>query len=464
MHDQQIPRAPLDHELLSLIIESATDYAIFSLDREGLVTSWNSGAKRLIGWTVEEIIGRPADVIFTPEDRAAGAPEQERLQAASTGRGEDERWQLRRDGSRFWASGLMMPLDDPALGFIKILRDRTEKHLADKRLQKSEERFRLLATNIPQLVFRGLADGHRTWPSPQWIDFTGVDADQSRVFGWLDAVHPDDRESTLAAWRASEQSGEHYSEQRVRRQHDGQWRWHQTRARPIRRGLGRITEWVGTMTDVHDLRGLQERQKVLMAELQHRTRNLLAVAQAIATRTLRTSRSLDDFQEEFEKRLRALGRVQALITGIDYAKVELRDLLTAELQAHGGSNMGSGRVTLDGPAVQLPAAAAQALGLALHELMTNAVKHGALSHDHGRLAVTWQLRRREGGRLSARLEWKESGVTFPAPQTQDRRRGYGRELIERALPYQLGAETALLLEPDGVRCTINIEVEEEARD
>ena len=96
--------------------------------------------------------------------------------------------------------------------------------------------------------------------------------------------------------------------------------------------------------------------------------------------------------------------------------------------------------------------------------MTNAVKHGALSLDHGRLAVTWQLRRKEGGRLSARLEWKESGVTFPVSQTQNRRRGYGRELIERALPYQLGAETALLFEPDGVRCTINIEVEEEASD
>jgi two-component system CheB/CheR fusion protein len=120
--------------------------------------------------------------------------------------------------------------------------------------------------------------------------------------------------------------------------------------------------------------------------------------------------------------------------------------------------MASGRVKLDGPAVLLRSGSAQALGLALHELVTNAVKYGALAKPDGRLDVGWQLRRTPEGCPCARLEWKESGVPMGDSAGVDRRFGYGRELIERALPYQLGAKTALFFEPDGVRCTIEIEV------
>src|SRR4051812_22896086 len=97
-------------ELFERIVESATDYAIFTMDPNGLVTSWNVGAERVLGYAEGEIVNRSADVIFTPEDRAAGAAEGERVQAFAAGRAEDERWMMRKDGSRFWASGLVMPL------------------------------------------------------------------------------------------------------------------------------------------------------------------------------------------------------------------------------------------------------------------------------------------------------------------------------------------------------------------
>lgn len=448
-----------DAQLLRLIIDSAHDYAIFSVDRAGLVTSWNSGAERVLGWGVNEILHRSADVIFTSEDRAACVPEAERAAAIANGRAEDERWQMRKNGSRFWASGLMMPLEDSSLGFIKILRDRTHRHLAEEKLRESEERFRLLALSIPQLVFRTLSDGTRTWPSPQWTEFTGLSAKESLGYGWLDAIHPDDRELTLAGWQGAAERGEYSVEHRVQRRADGQYRWHQTRARPVRGTTSSDADWVGTMTDVHDIRGLQERQKIMMAELQHRTRNLLAIVQAIVTQTLRSSGSLQDFKQEFDSRLRALGRVQALITGVDYANVDLRDLLTAELEAQNGRALSSGKVELDGPAVPLTAGSAQALGLALHELVTNAAKYGALKHDAGRLSVTWRLEQRMGERRAI-LEWKESGVALQ-PAVCDRRYGYGRELVERALPYQLGAETAFAFEPDGVRCKIEVVLEGE---
>jgi PAS domain S-box-containing protein len=446
---QQINKA----ELYELIVDSADDFAIFTVDPGGHVTSWNIGAVRLFGFAEQEILGRSGDTVFTPEDQLAAIPQKERAEAAATGRATDERWHQRKDGSRFWASGLMMPLKTGD-GFLKITRDRTEAHAVERRLQENEERFRVLATSIPQLVFRSRPTGDRTWPSPQWIDFTGQSFEESLGKGWLDAVHPADRESTLLAWREAQATGEHYSEQRVWRTAAGEYRWHQTRARPVEGA--KDNDWVGTMTDIHELRGLQDRQAVLMAELQHRTRNLLAVVQAIATQTLRKTDSLEVFQEEFDNRLRALSRVQSLLAQFDHQDIDLRRLVEAEILAHGDGAIVPGKVTIGGPAASLPASSAQAVGLALHELATNALKYGALAQPDGKLEVIWDLRA-EGVQPLVSLEWRESGVTMPRTG-QPRRKGYGTELIERALPYQLKARTRLEHGPDGVRCLITVPV------
>jgi PAS domain S-box-containing protein len=112
---------------LESIVQSALDYAIISMDLDGLVTSWNEGAHKILGWTADEMIGKPATAFFTEEDRERGVPQTEMTAALTKGRGNDERWHLREDGTRFWASGEMMALkvDDKVVGFIKILRDRT---------------------------------------------------------------------------------------------------------------------------------------------------------------------------------------------------------------------------------------------------------------------------------------------------------------------------------------------------
>jgi len=177
---------PGKEELFELIIDSATDFAIFTTDTSRIVTSWNIGAERLFQYAEADIVGSPSDWLFVPEDRAAGVPEKEMLQAVANGRALDERWHQRRDGSRYWASGLLMPLKAPQGGFVKITRDRTDQHRAEQRLRENEERFRLLATSIPQLVFLTRPDGDRTWGSPQWIAFTGLNLEESLGFGWLD--------------------------------------------------------------------------------------------------------------------------------------------------------------------------------------------------------------------------------------------------------------------------------------
>jgi PAS domain S-box-containing protein len=425
---------------------------VFAEDRAGRVIRWNSGAARLTGYSEQEILGESGDIIFTPEDRAAGAPEQERSGAMLRGRSEDERWHQRKDGSRFWGSGMMMPLRTGD-GFVKIMLDRTAHHVSEQGLKESEARFRLLATSIPQLVFRSLPDGARSWGSPQWEVYAGLSDMESRGFGWLDAIHPDDREETRARWQVARRSGKYYIEHRIRRVADGQYRWHQTRAKPADASS---MEWVGTSADVHEMRGLQDRQQVLLSELQHRTRNLLALVQAIARQTLKVSTCLTDFAQQFESRLAALSRVQGILARTDHGPVDLKQIVQAELEAHDGAGVAP---EISGPSVSLSPNAAQALALALHELATNAVKYGALRQPAGKLTIKWSMGHDQDGPRVI-LEWRESGVAMPEPAAR-RRKGYGTKLIERALPYQLNALTTLDFTGDGVRCTVEVPLEQQ---
>ncbi|AXB77120.1 PAS domain S-box protein [Novosphingobium sp. P6W] len=133
------------------IFENATDFAMVITDPNGIVTDWNPGAEQVIGWTSKEMIGQDANCFFTPEDRAIGRITVEMDQALRDGRASDERWHLRKSGERFWASGEMVPLiagNEGHLGFVKILRDRTEEHLAGGALRKAQERFQTIIETI----------------------------------------------------------------------------------------------------------------------------------------------------------------------------------------------------------------------------------------------------------------------------------------------------------------------------
>jgi PAS domain S-box-containing protein len=438
MHDT----ASIHHQtLLSAILDSATDYAIIALDPDNKISLWNSGAERVLGWTADEVIGLSGEIIFTPEDRARGDVEEEIAKALAHGRAENERWHLRKDRSRFWGSGLMMPLKD-ALGFLKIMRDQTARKEAEQALEESELRFRTLVEHIPQLVFRSKGIGERTWGSPQWIAFTGLSEAKSLGLGWMEVVHPDDYQLTLEAWAAAETKGLLYVEHRLRRAIDGQYRWFQTRATKL------DGEWFGTSTDVDDLKRLKDRQDVLLRELHHRTGNLLAVISSIARRTAQNSASVADFSYRFENRIQALSRVQDQIARGNASAIELEDLVKMEMEALG--LLETGRVKIDGPICPLDPKQAETLALAIHELGTNTLKHGALATSTGSLSVSWDCSP-DGHRY---FEWLETGVKNIVPE-KIARRGYGRELIEVALPYALGAQTRLdFQEPGTVRCLI----------
>ena len=372
-----------ESELLRLIFESATDFAIFTMDPRGLTTSWNPGAERVIGFKEKDILGRPADVIFPPEEPHAA--EEERRDALLHGRAEDERWQLRQDGSRFWASGLLMPLSDRDRGFVKILRDRTAQHLAEERVKSSERSFRALLTNIPQLVFRSRADGHLTWSSPNWESYCGLSVQSTLGLGWLDAIHPADRQLALEAWAKAAQERRMYCELRLLKGEGAEHRWHQCRALPTAEDDLGAAEWIGTLTDIHDLRSLEGQQSVLLDELEHRTQNLLGLLSSIAVQTIRTGGSLESIEQDLSGRIRALSRTLGRIASSSEQSLDLQALLDAEFEPF--LTPGFHDISIHGPKILLPPRAAQSLALVLHELTTNAAKYGVLAQGRGKLSV-----------------------------------------------------------------------------
>ena len=198
-----------------------------------------------------------------------------------------------------------------------------------------------------------------------------------------------------------------------------------------------------------------ETQRVLVAELQHRTRNLMAVVQSIAHQTLENVESLADFEDRFNHRLEALSRVQSLLSRVDHGPITLGALVTMELDVLGSDAFGD-RIRFGGPEAPLRKSAVEMLALAIHELLTNAIKHGALASNAGRLSITWQLERKPpGSRLV--LQWLEHGiVSTPSSPSEARRSGYGRTLIEEGLPYSLGAETTFEFGADELRCVISL--------
>jgi PAS domain S-box-containing protein len=202
-------------------IEEVKDYAIFMTDPDNLVVSWNLGAERILGYSEAEITGQSASLFFTPEDRARGEHEKELATAAAEGRAEDERWHVRRDGTRFWASGVVTPVrgdDGRLLGFTKVMRDMTER----RRIE--EERDRFFKLSVDMLCIAGL-DGYYRRVNPAFVQALGYEEAELLAAPVIDFVHPDDREATLAEFEKLARGEPTANLENRFRCKDGAYRW-----------------------------------------------------------------------------------------------------------------------------------------------------------------------------------------------------------------------------------------------
>lgn len=327
MADDQLTSPSLyDPRLASLIIDNALEYAICTLDFDGIITSWSPGAERIFGYTAGEAIGRDSCVLFTPSDVSAQAHTAELKTAIETGRAEDSRWHLRKGGERFWGNGVAMRLDAPKpQGILKILRDETPARLAD--------------------------------------------------------------------------------EQRV----------------------------------------------LLLHELNHRIRNTLVTVQSIAEQTLRASDTDEVTRETLTSRLIALSQAHDVLVEENWAGAELHPIVARALAPF--EDAGAQLFAADGPPVRLSPQQAVATSLVLHELATNAIKHGALRAQGGKVTITWNLSQDSRGGRHMTLLWQESGGPPVEPPA---RAGFGSRLIARSFGAESGGEARIEYRPGGVRCTLNV--------
>jgi two-component system CheB/CheR fusion protein len=205
-----------------------------------------------------------------------------------------------------------------------------------------------------------------------------------------------------------------------------------------------------TFIDVTAITRAEERQRLLLAELQHRVRNTLGVVRSIARRSAETSLTVEDYASHLDGRLNAFARTQAMVTRDPESGVDLEFLVAEELAAYNARD--GEQLQIDGPAIRLRSKAAETLALALHELATNALKYGALSQPSGRIDVTWQIDK--GGNPDELIfEWRERG----GPQVAlPQRKGFGTEMLERTLAFEFKARTSLIFDVSGVHCTITM--------
>ncbi len=268
------------------------------------------------------------------------------------------------------------------------------------------------------------------------------------AFGYQDliaAVHPSDRDRMRAAIETAVRDGSPYEiEYRVVHP-SGEERWVHSRGRTDQlQEDGEARRMAGISLDITERRRADERQKLLLNELNHRVKNTLAAVQSIAFQTLRTTSSPRRFREAFEARLLALSQTHNLLTRENWESAGLQDVLLAELEAFDGG----ARIRMDGPDVHLSPKAAVAFGMAFHELATNAVKYGALSSPSGRITVDWGA---DDDDLW--LNWREEGGP---PVETPTRRGFGSRLLQRGLSAELGGSVELDYAPPGLTCAMRL--------
>ncbi len=264
-------------------------------------------------------------------------------------------------------------------------------------------------------------------------------------------VHPEDRAARRQAIDHAVRAGADLEMEYRTLRPDGQVAWILARGRAAY-DEGRAIRIAGVSLDITERKAGEQRQRLLLDELNHRVKNTLATVQSIAVQTRKFVSDPFAFDEAFLMRLEALARAHDLLTERSWEGASLEDVLRRTLAPYAASD--DGRVTLLGPRIRLSPNAAVSLNMAFHELATNAVKFGALSTSDGRIEVHWRASREGDGEVVG-IDWREAGgpeVIVPV------RRGFGSRLIEHGLARELEGEAQLVFGPKGLHCRMRFPV------
>jgi PAS domain S-box-containing protein len=345
----------------------------------------------------------------------------------------------------------------PPMTFVSLVRtglaSRRRQYEARDQLEKisaAEERlsFALKAGHLG--AWELALPGYRLNASAIFKGIFGRAEDETFSFEALvETVHAEDRRRLRRAIEQSLEDGPDFDVECRLVTPEGDLRWAEVRGRARYDEGGQPLGLAGVALDITGRKEAEERQNLLMRELHHRVKNTLATVQAIVGSTARSAKSIEDFYEAFGARIASLAHTHDLLTEEFWQMASLRELLSKELDHY--EDRGSKRIRLKGPSVQLYSDIAVPIGMALHELTTNAAKYGALSIPDGQLDVTWRLETKDGRQIVF-FDWIEKdGPEVEVP----RHRGFGTRLLDRVLTAQVHAEIALEFEPGGFHFSMN---------
>jgi PAS domain S-box-containing protein len=437
----------LEHEATFRAMFNVSSVGKFEVAPEsGHFLRVNKAMCEFVGYSEEELLARSVYDITYPDNLERDRELCQRLDAGESDVFDVEKRYIRKDGKAVWARTTVNVIRDEfgrPLRHTAVIQDLTARKQAEQALEASNARLQL-ALNATRLGW---------WQYDPRRRVILVDARLKEIFDFTDdetsieefkmRVHPDDLERVWADREAALNPADpkpYAHEYRIRRR-DGEMRWVEAHGLADFEGAGRerrMANFVGTVADVTERKEREEREHLLMREVNHRAKNILSVVDAIARQT--ATKNPEDFVERFSERIQALSANQELLVRNEWRGVEIEDLVRAQL-SHFAGLIGS-RIALDGPKLRLKAASAQAIGLAIHELATNAGKYGALSTDKGCLDVSWAT---DGDTLA--MSWTErDGPPVSAPQ----RRGFGTIVMEAMASRSVNGKVQLDYAPSGL--------------
>jgi PAS domain S-box-containing protein len=440
-------------EMAKVLLDSLPD-AIHVVDRNWHVIYANDAWARHVGVERDEVMGTSLwNLIPRPP---ANRFEEAYARVIATGQTESFVHESFRHPGRTLDVRVFPVLDGVGI----VLRDITRRMTAERALADSEEHLRR--------ALEGADMGHWSWESKtdrmflsdRTLTLYGLGPEHQRIkrseLRRL-VVHPDDApRNQMAAEAAHASQGQYVAEFRVRRG-DG-WRWMRNIGGPHIVD-GELVGMYGVVQDIHERKlaserlqaeieereRAQQRQLLLIHELNHRVKNILAMVQAIAAQTLSNAATPEAAQQALDQRLHALARAHDVLTRESWHGAELTDIITAAVGPY-EANAGQ-RVRTSGPPVRMEPKAAVTLAMVLHELATNAVKYGALSTEEGWVSLDWTAAPSPEG-LELKLTWAEHGGP---PVKPPRRKGFGARLIAKSLAAEQGS-AELIYAPEGVQC------------
>jgi PAS domain S-box-containing protein len=425
------------------------------VDRNGSILRANNSFRRMLGYSVEDLKTRAFQDFTHPDDLAVNLS---LLKKALVGEADsysiDKRY-IRKDGGVVWASltvGCVRKTDGDIDYFISVIEDITDRKRAEARLAERNAQLGLAgkAARVGSFVIDYPAGRIHTSPGFAVMHGLPEETEELTCEEWLVRVFPDD----LARFEA--QRSRVFAEQRRELNieyrfvgADGDARWIESRGLISYDGDGHPARLVGVHIDITERKRAEDQQCRLVAELDHRVKNVLATVQAVAAQTMHASSSMEHFVAALDGRIRSMASTHELLSHRRWLGIPLAELVRRELAPYTtGAN-----TEIGGPEVMLSAEAGQTMATVLHELVTNAAKYGALSVPSGRVSIAWRVSRNDSTGDRLMFTWRETGGPMVTPP---RKSSYGMQVIRELVPYELCGTIDHVFGREGVRCHVEV--------